>query len=332
MAQPFEGIDLAGARSAWRGVLVVLLVAAVSALGAAPASAQSAEALIDEGIQLREQGRDGDALERFQRAFRESGTARALAQVALAEQALGRWVDANAHLTEALAMGGVWIETHRPTLENALATIRSRLGRLELVDGTPGARVRVNGEDAGTLPLEEVLYVPSGTVVIEVSAPGHVPLTRTVHIEPGVLARESVRQVAREPDSEPETQLERDAVAPSDASDDGALVGAIAASYAVAAAGTITLGIFGGLALAEADAIRTGCGADRSCTPDDLADGHAFATASDIGLGALVAGAAVGTILLLVHLDGDSETETRQATISPWVAPEGAGAIVQGVF
>lgn len=88
-------------------------VVLASMIGVAPVRAQSAETLIDEGVQLREQGRDAGALERFQRAYAESRSARALAQVALAEQALGRWVDANAHLTEALAMGGEWIETHR---------------------------------------------------------------------------------------------------------------------------------------------------------------------------------------------------------------------------
>ena len=40
---------------------------------------------------------------------------------------------------------------------------------------------------------------------------------------------------------------------------------AIAASYAVAAAGTITLGIFGGLALAEADAASLATGSRHNC-------------------------------------------------------------------
>ena len=57
------------------------------------ASAQE-EALIKHGLELREKHDDEGALAEFQRAYQLSKGGRALAQIALAEQALGRWVDA----------------------------------------------------------------------------------------------------------------------------------------------------------------------------------------------------------------------------------------------
>ena len=55
---------------------------------ASPANA-AAEAAISKGIELRRQGRDRDALTEFQKAVGLHKTPRAVAQVALAEQALG---------------------------------------------------------------------------------------------------------------------------------------------------------------------------------------------------------------------------------------------------
>lgn len=139
-----------------------------------------------------------------------------------------------------------------------------------------------------------------------------------------MLARERVPLVRRDVQDAVEVQ-EPSGDRPPSSSDPGAgLIGAMAASYTIAAAGAVVMATFGGLALAEADAIRAGCGANRSCAPADLADGHAFAIASDIALGAFVAGAAVGTVLLIVHLQGGPEAEA-QAVLAPWLAPKGAG-------
>src|SRR5580704_12825575 len=63
------------------------------------------EALIAEGIALREQGRDREALELFVRAAALAASPRATAQIGLAQQALGHWVEAEAGLRTALEQG-----------------------------------------------------------------------------------------------------------------------------------------------------------------------------------------------------------------------------------
>src|SRR5438046_3093385 len=87
---------------------------------------------IDAGLDLREKGKDREALEHFQKAYELSKGPRALAQMALAEQALGVWIDAEAHLKLALqSKEDKWIRGNRQVLEGALNVIQRRLGSLE---------------------------------------------------------------------------------------------------------------------------------------------------------------------------------------------------------
>lgn len=308
-------------------VLVVVTVIAASTR----ASAQDAEsdALIDQGVTLREQGRDAEARDLFERAYQRSRSARALAQLGLAEQALGEWVKAYTHVTAALAAGGAWIDERREPLEESLERITDHIGQLEVVGGVPGAEVRVNGELAGTLPLPESIPVLAGTVVLEVTAPGYVPTRRTIEVRARGRAREQVPLVAsgsaQAPTEGGGAQPTRAPTGP-----DRGLIGGAIGGYAIAGVGLIVMAVFGGLTAAEHGDLAEGCGATRTCTSTDVADANTFALVSDVGLGVAVAGAVVGTILLAVGLSTDSSGE--EATLTPWATPDGVGAIVRARF
>jgi hypothetical protein len=176
--------------------LLLLLAALTATATARPARGQTGagdeEALIKRGLELREKGEDEAALAEFRRAEALSHSGRALAQVALAEQALGHWADAEAHLGEALRHDREpWVARNLHLLQQALADIRSHLGSLELSGGPAGAEVLVNGAHAGTLPVAAI-RVPAGSVALEIRAPGHLPMSRTVIVPAGGLAREPV--------------------------------------------------------------------------------------------------------------------------------------------
>ena len=158
------------------------------------------EGLISRGLELREKGDDEAALGAFRKAYELSKGARALAQVALAEQALGRWGNAETHLGQAIARtDDPWIARNKPLLEQALTEIQGHLGSLQLSGGVAGAEVRINGETAGSLPLAAPIRVPAGSVALEVRAPGFLPVVRTVNVPSRGLARESVALVATGP-------------------------------------------------------------------------------------------------------------------------------------
>jgi hypothetical protein len=159
----------------------------------ASAEAEDTEALIKQGVDLRRAGKDQAALEQFRRAYDLGPTPRVLAQMGLAEQALGRWVDAEAHIGRALETPqDPWIAKYQATLESSRLTIGQHLGSLEVSGRPEGAEVRVEGQHAGTLPLSRTLRVPAGSILLEISAPGYLPLTRTVNVVPGQLTRQNV--------------------------------------------------------------------------------------------------------------------------------------------
>lgn len=157
-------------------------------------AASEAEALITKGVELRETGRDDEALAVFRQALAKSPSPRARAQVGLAEQALGMWVLAETDLSAALAVeGDPWIAKNRGALEGALAVVRRRVSTLE-VRGAENADVYVDGVKlgAGTGPFR----VEAGRRTLEVRGQGFQPTARMVELPPGGIARETVTLVA----------------------------------------------------------------------------------------------------------------------------------------
>jgi len=156
-------------------------------------SASDADALVDHGVQLREQGKDDLALKDFQRAYALSPSARALAQVGLAEQALGMWRDAERDVGAALETSGdPWIEKNRGALEAAKSTIASHLATLEIRCDAPDAEIFVDGGSRGKLAVNGAIRVESGTHDVEIRAPGRHASSRSVMLTPGGVARETV--------------------------------------------------------------------------------------------------------------------------------------------
>jgi len=156
-------------------------------------SDEAAAAALQRGTELRRAGRDADALQVFERVLAQRPSPEARAQVALAEQATGRWVAAERDLVQALASADdPWIAKNRAELQSALAYIRAHLGQLELVGSPAGATVLLNGARVGTLPLASPLTVAAGEAVAGLTADGYTPLSRKVTIEPGRLAREVI--------------------------------------------------------------------------------------------------------------------------------------------
>jgi PEGA domain-containing protein len=176
---------------------VTARIAAVLVLALLPLAARAAETppeadLIRRGVAEREQGRDQAALELFREAFERYRTPRAQAQMGLAYQALGRWGDADFHVSGALAQASdPWISSNRKVLEQALQVIAGHVGTVEVMSNVPGTEILVDGHLVGQLPLRRPLRLSGGTAMIQARAEGHVPSQRPVNIVPGQLTRES---------------------------------------------------------------------------------------------------------------------------------------------
>jgi tetratricopeptide (TPR) repeat protein len=104
-------------------LVFLAIVASPSRLAFAQSNAE-ADAAISKGVELRRQNKDEEALAQFQRAYKISATPRAKAQMGLAEQAIGRWADAERDLDEAMTQASdPWIIRQRAVLTEAMAVI-----------------------------------------------------------------------------------------------------------------------------------------------------------------------------------------------------------------
>lgn len=163
-------------------VLLTLLLAAP----AAQAQDVAADALLEQGLALREHGEHARALVYFQRAYEIEPSPRALAQIALAHQALHQWVTAFKKLTEAIAQSSdPWIRSRRTALETALASARTHVAFVHITGGPPGHHVWIGQEDAGEAPLAAPVVCEPGLVDIEIRDGTDVLLHRQVPVEAG---------------------------------------------------------------------------------------------------------------------------------------------------
>ena len=176
---------------AWLFLLATLGVG-VQALAGDEAS--TATGLIEQGLDLRQAQHDAEALVLFEKAQALAPTPRGQAQVALAEQALGRWVPAEKNLRAALAAtGDGWIVSRRPVLERDLGVIQGHLGDVEIV-GAKAGLVYVDG-----VPIEEPdartrLRLEVGQRTLEIRTQGSYPFSRILDVRPGETLRVEVEQ------------------------------------------------------------------------------------------------------------------------------------------
>lgn len=187
----------------WLPALSILALLAC----ATPARAQrpeSADALIERALVLRDSGDDAAALALIVQAHALSPTPRSAAQLGLVEQALGSFVLAEQHLLQALgAASDPWIRRRRAPLEASLASVRQRLGSIDLVTSVPGARVSLGDEVLGTTPFAAPVRAAIGTVPVEVSLAGYRTQIVSIVVVAGELSRQTVTLQADAPTPAP---------------------------------------------------------------------------------------------------------------------------------
>jgi hypothetical protein len=196
----------------------IFLAVALSSLTALPAAAQDAaqtsapEELVRRGAAEREAGRDADALALFEQAYTAGRSPVALAQIAVTEQALGRWIAAEAHMRAALAIEDhPYIQRIRPTLEAAYAIVRRHVGSLDVRVDVPDATLWIDGELIGPARRADPLRLLVGAHRLEVRADGYYTVSRPIEVTPDTLAREEATMRRIEP-STPPTRVEQQGV------------------------------------------------------------------------------------------------------------------------
>jgi hypothetical protein len=181
-------------RSTWIAAVALALtgLGSTTTVRAEGASSADAERLIAEGVQLRRQHQDAAALDAFKRAYEIDKSGRTMAQIALAEQALGQWVEAERDLGNAVRMEtDPWIVRNRQALSEAITDVSHHIGELDLECSVPGAELFVDDRLVGALPIQG-LKLAAGKAMLEVRASGYTPTRLEVQVPAGAALRQKV--------------------------------------------------------------------------------------------------------------------------------------------
>lgn len=170
----------------FRGVTFVL----VGVFAPALALAQSPDdALLIDCYTLRRAGRHAASLPRCEEAVSSFPSGRSLTQLALTEMALERWAAAATHLAAALAdRAHPWVQQNRASVEDALRTVQTHVGVLEVGTNVTDATVSLPG--SAPVPASRPLFAPPGRVVVTLRAPDGRSLTRDIELTAGRVTRE----------------------------------------------------------------------------------------------------------------------------------------------
>ncbi|MFT5357574.1 MAG: hypothetical protein ACI9KE_004811 [Polyangiales bacterium] len=167
---------------------LMMLASPLSAQSNPPPSdpPQSFESLMEDGLGLREAGRDAEALVRFEKCLELApASGQAIGQIAFAEMALGRLVLAEAHLIAALRHADdPWVGRHRAALEEAQLSMSAQVATVEIP--VEGAEVTfTESGQTGTRATPVTLRFSPGRHELRVTAPGFEPTLATLNIEAG---------------------------------------------------------------------------------------------------------------------------------------------------
>jgi hypothetical protein len=169
--------------------MVVFVAVSALLIGSARATAaadQEAESLIHQGVQLRAQDQTARALLLFQKAYKVSPTPRPAAQLGLCEMELGHYLEAERHLTEALASPDhPWIAKNRTVLDKQLETARANIGELVVAVSPAHADILLNGTLLEEAQVGTPIRLSKGPVDVDVRAAGYVRQHQTISIAGG---------------------------------------------------------------------------------------------------------------------------------------------------
>jgi hypothetical protein len=171
----------------WAAAVITFCALAMQAYAAEPAQVED---LIRRGTELRKKGEDAKALPLYQRAYELAGTPRAAAQLGLVETQLGYRLEAEAHLSEALAARKeLWINKYRSVLESTLRDVKTGIGEVVVLGSPAGAEVTVNGRARGRLPIDAPVRVSAGPTRVELRAAGYTDASATIIVQGQTLER-----------------------------------------------------------------------------------------------------------------------------------------------
>jgi hypothetical protein len=153
---------------------IAVFMTLLSGLRVAAAAGEDPEELIQEGVKLRRRGENARAEGYFLRAYQLAATPRSAAQLGLVELALGEFVDAETHLSEALGKRDAWVSEHKQAIEDGRTAARKHLVRVELAPLPAETTVSIAGAPPVAVAADGVVWLAAKKpATLRLEAPGH---------------------------------------------------------------------------------------------------------------------------------------------------------------
>lgn len=265
-------------------ILIVTAAALLTtATAAEPAHAQAstkqdAGAHFERGVSLYGEGDYAGALVEFKRAYEIAPNPLVLYNIGQASFQLRDYASALKHLERYLAEAGA-NPPHAAEVEQSLATLRTRVGRLTVKSNTT-AEISVDGEPRGKAPVAGLL-LSVGRHKVTARHGDAPPQERTIEIAAGDNAEQTFEFTASAPKSEPPASAPPPPTAPpKPQSSVAATVAWVGAG--LFAAGAITTGIIAVNAGKDLDSERGHASASRDRLDSFHSRMRTFAIATDV--------------------------------------------------
>lgn len=303
------------------------------------AFAQDARERFRRGQTAYQQGDYETAITEWTSAY--SSDPRPLLQYNLAQayERLGRLVEARTAL-ETYVANAASNDTNQADARARLASLRERLARtgVRVSGGPEGAAILIDGHDWGRLPRPDMIAVEPGTHRLIVRLTGYQDFNATVVVPAGQTVDMPIEMTASAPAATPATSTSPAAAAA--AGENNGNVGPTAGGSgggATASSGSSPLPIIlmasGGAVFVAGlvvGIIAVGKANNAETSDGPLAQrARTLGVVADISMGAGLAAAGVGVVLLLTggsHSSDTSPNSTAQLSVSPVVSPYGGGA------
>jgi hypothetical protein len=311
--------------------LACLLAGLAPLLAVPPAIAQTtdpagAQVLFDEAKRLLEAGRVAEACPKFLRSFKLDPKPGAAFHLGACYEKNGQTASAWARYLEAASLAEHARQADRAAYaREAAKAIEPKLARLTVVVPKPaaGLLVRRDGEVVEASKLGTAVPVDSGKHVLEASAPGKAPWSKTIEVATGdAAARIEVPELG--------DLVGPGAPAPPVASGGSAWKTAGAVLMGASAVGFVAGGVLVGVAHAKSSDLAAKCPVPTACDPTLGPEISSYRAAGGGAIASFIAGAAVLGTGVGVFLTAPAANTRPEAFIAPRL---GAGTIgIAGAF
>jgi hypothetical protein len=319
--------------------ILAAAVLSVTVVASTARAEDDPEVLIRDGVSLRRSGDDAKAYGYLKHAYEIAHTPRTAAQLGLVEQALGRFLESQQHLSEALDGNDAWVDQNRALLEKSRESVRQHLGKIELHGLPPGTVVGISGQPPVPVPKDGALWVPPGMVKLALSAPDRTSVSKEAVASAGMSvvlevdfplaapapgAETVTRQAATETTSAAATVTTTPATGPDDKNRTLRIAGLVTAGAGVLVGVSGVFVYHSGTS--KRDAIERNA---KAGLPYDPSNGD-YQTLTDTGIALMIAGGAAvatGAVLYLLGREAKTSTETH---VSLGYLPGAGGHILIG--